>query len=110
MRMRYHMRRTSILCLFLVISVFLFARWCELLYGNDSLSAGRESLIDKHHQIETKLEKSAFGIPVYLESSVEKNASRVDIYGIVKYPFTLSYKMRFRFLPTGAILYCRILM
>jgi len=83
------MRRISILFLFLVISVFLFARWCELLYGNDSLSAGRESLIDKHHQIETKLEKSAFGIPVYLESSVEKNVSRVDIYGIVKYPFTI---------------------
>jgi hypothetical protein len=83
------MRRTFVVCLFLVISILLFTRWCNILYGNDSLSTGRESLIDKHHQIESKLEKSSFGIPVYLESSVEQNASHVDIYGIVKHPFTV---------------------
>ncbi|MCX5806724.1 MAG: hypothetical protein NT010_11795 [Proteobacteria bacterium] len=83
------MRRTFVVCFFLVISILLFTRWCNILYGNDSLSAGRESLIDKYHQIETKLEKSSFGIPVYLESSVEQNASHVDIYGIVEHSFTI---------------------
>ena len=81
------MRRIFSLFFFLVISVFLFTLWCEFLYGNDLLSAGRESLIEKHHQIEGSLGKNPFNIPVYLESAVEKNTSYVDIYGFVKHPF-----------------------
>jgi hypothetical protein len=83
------MRVTRVLCLFLVISFFLFSQWCEIPYADDSLHTGHESLIDKYHKIEKELEKSSLTIPFYLESSVSKNASHVDIYGTIKYPFDI---------------------
>lgn len=49
----------------------------------------REGLIDKYHKVEQELEKSTFAIPFYVESAVSKNASRVDIYGTINYPFGL---------------------
>ena len=83
------MRVTRVLCLFLVISFFLFSQWCEIPYADDSLHTGHESLIDKYHKIEKELEKSSLTIPFYVESSVSKNASHVDIYGTIKYPFDI---------------------
>jgi len=83
------MRMSRVLCLFLIISFFLSSQWCEISYGNESLPTGRESLLDKYHKIEKELEKSTLAIPLYVESSVSKNASHVDIYGSVKYPFGL---------------------
>jgi hypothetical protein len=83
------MRLTRVLCLFLVISFFLFSQWCEIPYADDSLHTGHESLIDKYHKIEKELKKSSLTIPFYLESSVSKNASHVDIYGTIKYPFDI---------------------
>jgi len=83
------MRVARVLCLFLVISFFLFSRWCEIPYADDSLHTGHESLIDKYHKIEKELEKSSLTIPFYLESSMGKNASHVDIYGTIKYPFDI---------------------
>ena len=83
------MSMTRVLCLFMVLSFFLFSQWCEISCGDDSLRTERESLIDKYHKIEKNLEKSRFGIPFYLESSVSKSASRVDIYGTSNYPFGL---------------------
>jgi len=83
------MRVTRVLCLFLVISFFLFSQWCEIPYADDSLHPGHESLIDKYHKIEKELEKSSLAIPFYVESSVSKNASHVDIYGTIKYPFDI---------------------
>jgi hypothetical protein len=83
------MRVTRVLCLFLVISFFLFSQWCEIPYADDSLHPGHESLIDKYHKIEKELEKSSLTIPFYVESSVSKNASHVDIYGTIKYPFDI---------------------
>jgi hypothetical protein len=80
---------SSVLCLFLVVSFFLSSQWCEISYGNESLPTGRESLIDKYHKIEEELEKNTFAIPFYVESSVSKNASRVDIYGTINHPFSL---------------------
>jgi len=80
---------TRVLCLFLVISFFLFSQWCEIPYADDSLHTGYESLIDKYHKIEKELEKSSLTIPFYVESSVSKNASHVDIYGTIKYPFDI---------------------
>jgi hypothetical protein len=53
------------------------------------LRTERESLIDKYRKIEKKLEKSSFAIPFYVESSMNKNASHVDIYGTIKYPFDI---------------------
>ena len=49
----------------------------------------RGALIDKYHKIEKELEKSPYDIPFSIESSVSKNASRVDIYGTLKYPFDI---------------------
>ena len=83
------MRATRVLCLFLIISFFLSSQWCAISYGNESLSTGRESLIDKYHKIEKKLEKNSGPVPFYIDSSVSKNASRVDIYGTINYPFSL---------------------
>ena len=83
------MRVTRVLCLFWVISFFLFSRGCEIPYADDSLHKGHESLIDKYHKIEKELEKSSLPIPFYLESSVNKDTSRVDIYGTIKHPFDI---------------------
>lgn len=80
---------SSVLCLFLVVSFFLSSQWYEISYGNESLPTGRESLIDKYHKIEKELEKSTFAIPFYVESSVSKNVSHVDIYGTINYPLTI---------------------
>ena len=79
----------SVLYLFLIVSFFLFSQWCEILYGDDSLRTGHESLIDKYHKIENELGKSPFDIPFYVESSVSNNTSYVDIYGTIKYPFDI---------------------
>ena len=78
-----------VLCLFLIVSFFLSSQWGEISYGNESLPTGRESLIDKYHEIEKELEKNSGYVPFYVESSVSKNASHVDIYGAIKYPFGL---------------------
>jgi hypothetical protein len=86
------MRAICVLCLFSIISSFLSFQWCDISYGNESLPTGRESLIDKYHKIEKELEKSTLAIPLHVESSVSKNASHVDIYGTINYPFGLIKK------------------
>jgi hypothetical protein len=78
---------TRVSALFMVLSFLLFSQWVAISYADDSLRISTESLIDKYHKIEKELEKSSSGIPFYLESSVSKNASHVDIYGTVNYPF-----------------------
>jgi hypothetical protein len=83
------MRTTRVLCLFLAVLYFLSSQWCEISYANESLPAGRESLIDKYQKIEKELEKSSFYIPFYIESSVSKNVSHVDIYGTIEHPFDI---------------------
>ena len=80
---------TRVLCLFPAVSFLLSSQWREISCGDDSLPVGRESLIDKYHKIEKELEKSTFAIPFFIESSVSKSASRVDIYGTSNYPFGL---------------------
>ncbi len=81
------MRAIRVFCFFLIISFFLSSQWCEISYGDESLSAGRESLINKYHEIEKKLEKNSGPVSFYIESSESKNSSRVDIYGTINYPF-----------------------
>jgi hypothetical protein len=58
-------------------------------HSHEPLHTARESLIDKYHKVEKELGKSPFDIPFSIESSVSKNASRVDIYGTLKYPFDI---------------------
>ena len=83
------MSAVRFLYLFLMIPFFLSSIWCEISYGNELLPAGQESLLDKYHKIEKELEKNTPALPFYIESAVSKNASHVDIYGTIKYPFGL---------------------
>ena len=82
------MSRNRILCFFL-ISFLLFSQWGAISYGDDSSRSGPEFLLDKYHTIEKELEKNSGPVPFYVESSENKNASHVDIYGTIKYPFQM---------------------
>jgi hypothetical protein len=84
---KYNTHVAHVLCLPLTILFLLFSLWCEISYADDPLPTGREFLINKYHTIEKELEKSSSAVPFYLESSVSKNASRIDIYGTIEYPF-----------------------
>jgi hypothetical protein len=86
---KYNMLLTRVLSLFLAISLLLSFGWCEILYGDDSLPAGHEFLIDKYHKIEKELETNSFAVPFYIESFVSKNTSHVEIFGTIKYPFDI---------------------
>ena len=70
-----------------------------------SVHTGREFLIDKHHTIEKELEKSPSAVPFYIESSVNNDASVVDVYGTMEYPFD-SVQSEF-LVPTN---WCKILL
>ena len=77
-----------ILCLFLVLFL-LFAQGGAISSGYASPRSGPESLLYKYHEIKKELEKDPGPVPFYVESSADKHASRVDIYGTVKYPFKI---------------------
>ncbi len=86
--------RTFILISVLVLCpVSLFAATSSTVpdaeHSNEPSHIVRESLIDKYHEVEKELGKSHFAIPFFIESAVSKNASHVDIYGTVKYPFDI---------------------
>jgi phospholipid/cholesterol/gamma-HCH transport system substrate-binding protein len=70
-----------------------------------SVHTGREFLIDKHHTIEKELEKSPSAVPFHIESSVSNDASLVDVYGTMEYPFD-SVQSEF-LIPTN---WCEILL
>ncbi len=82
------MRVNRILCL-LLISFLLISQSGAKSYGDASWRSGPESLLDKYHEIKKELDKKSGPDPFYLESSVNKNASRVDIYGTINYPFEM---------------------
>jgi len=81
------MRKNCVICLFL-IAFMLFSQSGAIAYGDNSSSSGPEYLLDKYHAIEKELENSGHA-SFYVESSVHKNGSRVDIYGIIKDPFEM---------------------
>ena len=83
------MRKTYILCLFLVVSFFLSSQWCEILYADDSSRTGHESLNDKYRKVEKELGESPFAVPFSIASFVSKTASHVDIYGTIQYPLAM---------------------
>lgn len=80
------MRGNSVQCLFLILFL-LFSQCGAIAYGDDPLRSVPKSLLDKYHEIETKLGKNAGSVHFHVESSVNKNASYIDIYGTIKYPF-----------------------
>src|SRR5208283_483711 len=82
------MRGDRILCFFL-ISFLLLSQSGAISYGNDSSRPGPEFLLDKYHEIEKELEKKSDPVPFYIESSINKNASHVDIYGTIRDPFEM---------------------
>jgi hypothetical protein len=86
---KYNVRMTRVLCLFMMTSFLLFCLWCEVSYGDRSVLMERELLIDKYHKIEKELKNGSSATPFYLESSMTQNASCVDIYGTLKYPFDI---------------------
>ncbi|RJQ16437.1 MAG: hypothetical protein C4560_09410, partial [Nitrospiraceae bacterium] len=86
---KYCILAARVLGLSLVISLLLLFGWCEISYSDDSLPAGSEFLVNKYGKILKELEKSPSAVPFYLESSVSKSASHVDIYGTIEYPFNM---------------------
>jgi hypothetical protein len=53
----------------------------------EPVRAGSEYLLSKYRGIEDNLWNNIFGIPLCMESMVDSNASKVDMYGIMAYPF-----------------------
>jgi hypothetical protein len=98
------MSGNRVLCVFL-ISFLLFPQWYALSYGDASSLSVPESLLDKYHEIEKELERNSSTVPFYVKSSVNKKASQVDIYGIIKYPFDVVQKELL--VPTN---WCRIIL
>ncbi len=74
---------------FFLISFLLFSQFSAISYGNDSSRPGPEFLLVKYHDIEKELENNSGPVPFYIESSENKNAAHVDIYGTIKYPFEI---------------------
>jgi len=72
-----------------LILFLLFSQCYAISYGNDSAHSGPESLLNKYLEIEKELEKNSGSVPFLVESSTNTNASLVDIYGTVKYPFEM---------------------
>ena len=75
-----------------LISFLLFPQCGAISYGDDSSRSKPESLLDKYHEIKKELDKNSGPVSFYVESSVNKNVSRVDIYGTMKYPFDIVKK------------------
>ncbi|MEW5746015.1 MAG: hypothetical protein AB1805_11340 [Nitrospirota bacterium] len=53
----------------------------------ESWTAGGKSLSHKYAEIEDRLLKNQFDLPLYIESSDKDKSLRVDVYGIFDYPF-----------------------
>lgn len=71
----------------------LFAGFCLLAalffpHLTDADPAGGErALLARYPALESKLEKSPLGAPIYLESAEAQDSLRVDIYGTFQHPF-----------------------
>jgi hypothetical protein len=51
----------------------LFSQWSAISYGDESPLSEPESILAKYHEIEKDLEIISGIIPLYVESSVNKN-------------------------------------
>lgn len=83
------MRTTRVLCLFLVVSISLSYQWCEISYANESLPAGRESLIDKYQKIKKELEKISFAIP-FLDTNRKNKRKALALFMISSINFSMT--------------------
>jgi hypothetical protein len=77
--------------LFMVaVAILFFARSASAF---EKPRRGEDILLDTYHRIETRIEKSAFGFPLFLESSERNDTVQVDVYGIFDYPFSSVVKV-----------------
>ena len=44
-------------------------------------------LADKYQQVKEKLDENAYGVPIVIESIIEEESQRGDVYGIIHHPF-----------------------
>lgn len=88
MKILYRYRESMSNC-FTLVSFFLFFQWSAIAHGADFSPSGPGFLLDKYHALEKELEKGPGQARFHVESSVNQNASHIDIYGTVKYPFSI---------------------
>ncbi len=67
----------------LVLCFFL----CRPAHAADLPLTSQAALKTKYREIEPKLQKNAFNMPLYVESHEEGYKASVDVYGIVDHPF-----------------------
>ncbi len=79
-------------CLVLCLSLALFFSYSQkdtASPGDYSSLSSSESLFHKYYEVEKKQEKDFSPGLFTIESSVNNNTSRVDIYGVTSYPFNI---------------------
>ena len=69
--------------------IFITFSWLLLgLSQSPSVVADYNLLVDKYLQIEEKLNKNAYGVPIFIESTIEEQSQRGDVFGIIHHPFS----------------------
>lgn len=68
-----------------LVAVTVFC--CGVGHASETLSSGGKTLLAKYPAISAKLQKNQFAAPIYLESFEARGSQRVDMYGILYYPF-----------------------
>ncbi|UFS70930.1 hypothetical protein LPW11_01800 [Geomonas sp. RF6] len=78
---------------------YSIVRWCGFLLLSTLLvfaaaggviadPGGEQALLAKYPALQSKLEKSYLGAPIYLESAEAGDSLRVDMYGVFHHPFS----------------------
>jgi hypothetical protein len=76
------------------MKIFLCLMAVVILYSAGSASAGEklrqgeDILLDTYHRNQARLERSSFGLPLFVESFERDEIAHVDVYGIFEYPFS----------------------
>jgi len=68
-------------------SLLLFFISTGTVHAAGPAASGSQPLLARYASIKPKLEKNQFGAPIHLESAESQGAVRVDMYGVVNYPF-----------------------
>jgi len=77
----------------LISHSFILVKPCKLLSiiiflsGSHTAFAQAQDLKETYEEIEDNLLENVYDIPIYLESTVQKNTMRGDIYSIIYHPF-----------------------
>jgi hypothetical protein len=86
------MNQTITFRLFFKIVLLIVAVAIHVPFGSASAAAkppqGEAVLLDTYHRNAARLEKSSFGLPLFLDSSERDDRVHVDVYGIFDYSFS----------------------